>query len=319
MERENRRSMKRLQAFTLLAAIGACGFAPANGQNRDHTVATCYPAFCASGDSGVGLNELIVFPTSKRAITISLPFALGRFTFSPDGRALYGEPMLGPPKGRVRGLYKIDFNPIRVSAIPTQASLKSIHSIAVSAREDRLLISGGFEEGDDQHCGVFEIGLPDGTLRPVLESPDCYYLSAWWGLSLSPDGAQAVAVHSRRIHSLDLIDIARRQVRSLGTGFAKASWSPDGRWIAALEEGGKWRTVLFDAQTLARVKMLGTSEAQWSPDSHYLLAVSGRWCFNESGTVQTLDIHSGVKTTVGSSKCQVYQTTTGWVSSDIVR
>jgi len=226
--------------------------------------------------------------------------------------------MLDPPKGRAQGLYRIDFNPIRVSAVPVSVVPKPIFSLAFSARGNRLVFSGGYVERGNQYCGVFEISLPSGTLRSVLESPDCEYLSAWWGLSLSPDGMQAVAVHNRNSHSLQLIDIARGQTKSLGTGFLRASWSPDGQWIAALEDGGRERTILFDAQTLARVKILGTSEVQWSPDSRYLLAVSGSGCSNGSGTVQTLDIHSGVKATIESSKCQVYQTTTGWVSSDIV-
>jgi hypothetical protein len=305
--------MKRLQAFTLLAAIGACEFAPANGQDRDHPVAAYYPAFCSSPGGSVGLLNLEVFPDKGEAINISLPFGLGRFTYGPDGRALYGE------RRDKHELYRIDFNPIRASAVPAQASIKPIHSIAVSAREDRLLISGGYEEGGNQYCGVFEVSLPSGALRSVLQSPDCRYLSAWLDLSLSPDGTQAVAVHSRSIHSLDLIDIARGQAKSLGTGFMKASWSPDGRWIAALEYGSKLRTVLFDARRLSRARSLGESEVQWSPDSRYLLTVNPRGCSDESGTVQTLDIHTGMKTTIESSKCQVYQPTTGWVSSDIVR
>ena len=102
-------------------------------------------------------------------------------------------------------------------------------------------------------------------------------------------------------------------------GFIKSSWSPDGRWIAALEDGGKSRTVLFDARKFLRAKTLGESEVQWSPDSRYLLAVNGSGCSDESGTVQIMDVRSGARATVESSKCQVYQPTAGWVSSDTVR
>jgi len=226
--------------------------------------------------------------------------------------------MREPTMGDKHELYRIDLNPIRVSAVPAQASLKPIHSIAVSLREDRLLISGGYEKGGSRYCGVFEISLPSGNLRSVLETPDCKYLSAWLYLSLSPDGKQAVAVHGRS-HSLDLIDTVHGEVKSIGVGFMKASWSPDGRWIAALEYRSKVRTVLFDARRLSPAKTLGESEVEWSPDSRYLLAVTGRGCSNESGTVQTLHIQSGARATVESSKCQVYQTTAGWVSSSIVR
>lgn len=170
-------------------------------------------------------------------------------------------------------------------------------------------------DGSNRYCGVFRVTLPGGAVTPVIQSADCHYKSAWLSLSLSPDGTHAIAIQN---NSLQLIDIAGRAAKSLGDGFIKASWSPDGQWIAALENGAKWRTVLFDAVRLSRTKVLPTSETQWSPDSRYLLSVGGWGCFFETGTIQTLDIQSGAKATIKSSRCKVYMTSTGWVSSEIV-
>jgi hypothetical protein len=181
----------RVAALILMPGLAAC--APANGQNQD-PVAAYYPAFCSSPGGSVGLDNLEVFPDKGKAIRVSLPFGLGRFAYGPDGRTLYGERRNELTAGSKHELYRIDLRPIRVTAVPAQASLKPIHSIAVSLREDRLLISGGYEEEGNQHCGVFAISLPTGALMSVLKSPDCKYMSAWVGLSLSPDGKRAAAV-----------------------------------------------------------------------------------------------------------------------------
>ncbi len=116
---------------------------------------------------------------------------------------------------------------------------------------------------------------------------------------------------------LELIDLVRRDTRSLGEGYVKASWSPDGRWIAALENGGKWRTVLIDAGDFTKKRTLVTTEVEWSPDSRYLLRVKP--CPRaDSGTIETLNVDSGEVVAIESSKCKVNQTTTGWLSNIVI-
>jgi hypothetical protein len=58
--------------------------------------------------------------------------------------------------------------------------------------------------------------------------------------------------------------------RTVAKGAYKAEWSPDGRWIAALEHNDTERTLLFGAQTLREERALPTSDLHWSPDSRYL-------------------------------------------------
>ena len=140
--------------------------------------------------------------------------------------------------------------------------------------------------------------------------PDCQYKSAWLSLSLSPDGRKAVGIHSGR---LELIDLEHSSARLLGEGFAKAAWSPDGQWVAALENGGRSRTILLTTDGFTTRKILGTTEAERSPDSRYLLSVSARdHCGPDYGTLEYVEVATGKRSVIESSRCKVNQTTTGW-------
>ena len=99
------------------------------------------PSFHSRGDDG-GVR----FSVRERA-KAGPCWGIGRFAYGPDGKALYAELRNDLTTVDKHEVYRIDLNPIRVSAVPAQVSLKPIHSMAVSIREDRLLISGGYEEG----------------------------------------------------------------------------------------------------------------------------------------------------------------------------
>jgi WD40 repeat protein len=186
-----------------------------------------------------------------------------------------------------------------------------VDSIAVSAREDKMVFSGRYKQ--IEHCGVFQVLLSEGSAREIIANPKCGYASGWLSLSLSPTGEQGVAIHD---HRLVLINIVQRTVKSIGEGYSAVSWSPDGHWIAALENRNL-KTVLLDTGEFSVRRTLDNSEVRWSPDSRYLLRV--RPCrFSDSGTVEALDVASGKKITIKSSTCGVHQTTTGWVSKNIL-
>ena len=134
-------------------------------------------------------------------------------------------------------------------------------------------------------------------------------------LSLSPDNERAVATHNGRV---ELIDIVHSTAEPLGDELFTAAWSPDGKWLAAVEKGEHGRTILMDARNLKRQRILPPSELDWSPDSHYLLGMKQHdRCGPYYGTLEAIDIETGVRTTIESSECQVNQATTGWVSSEI--
>lgn len=137
----------------------------------------------------------------------------------------------------------------------------------------------------------------------------------WQHVSVSPDGLRAVATQYGRV---ELIDIARGTAEPLDARFFIAAWSPDGRWLAAVENGENGRTILMDAKDLTPRRVLGNSELDWSPDSRYLLGMKRyNWCDPYSGTLEVIDIDTGKRITVRSSKCQVNQATIGWVSTAI--
>jgi len=129
------------------------------------------------------------------------------------------------------------------------------------------------------------------------------------------DGKRLVAY--RKPH-LELIDGTQGTVKSLGENYFAASWSPDGKWLAAIEQGGKQRTVLMDATTLAPARFLETTAGQWSPDSRFLLALDTKFCPTYFSTIRLLDISTGKSVAVNSSKCKVNLMTTGWVKTELI-
>ena len=284
-------------------------------------------AFYSSGAAFRNEQRITVFPLDEETFSIRLPFALGPFAFSADGKVLYGEAMGEPQQRRSAPspapsprLYKIVFNPTLVSPVEGSEGLRPIYSIAVSRHQDKIVISGINETS----CGIFELNLSQGKLKRVLDNPDCLlpgsegYLAAWLTISLSPDGQKAVAI---RKHRLELIDLTHATVRALGGGFVKAAWSPDGKWIAALQDNGsEMRTVLMDTSSFVERRILGESNVEWSPDSRYLLAAKDDdHCAHNFGTLEAMDVETGKRTTIDSSRCKVNEVTTAWVSREIDR
>ena len=267
------------------------------------------PAFYSSGGAGLNEQKLQVFPMSGKDFNIPLPVSLGRFTYAPDGEALYAE-TASKKKDR---FIKFEFNPLRGTPVKGAEGMTSVHSIAVSGRGDKLLFSGHYQPGEDQGCGIFELNLATHRVRKVIDNPDCDYRGAWLSLSLAPEGLRAVAVRKNRV---ELIDLTLGTLNVLGGGFMEATWSPDGRWIAALENGVRNQATLFDTDHFSVRRTLETSGVRWSPDSLHLLGLTGGGCgtYSYYGTLQVVNVASGQKTLIMSSKCKVNQATGGWVN-----
>jgi hypothetical protein len=324
------------RGLILAAAFGVSHLVSAQHPNGGHDASGGYrAAFYSSGAAFTDEQSLVVFPFDGEAFSIHLPTALGRFAFTKDGKILYAEARAWRPNRRNSSsypdvasspsLYKVEFNPTRTSPVPASAGLGPLFSIAVSQRQDKIVVSGKYEHTENVECGLFEISLLDGRVRKVLDNPECLlpgssgYLAAWLTISLSPDGQRAVA--TRKSH-LELINLTRATVKDLGDGFVKAAWSPDGKWIAALKDQGndQWKTMLMDTSTFEVRRALGNSDVEWSPDSRYLLAGKpDDQCENGLGTLETVDIESGRRTTIASSKCKINEVTTAWVSRGIAK
>ena len=246
------------------------------------------------------------------ALSIPLPINLGRMTYGPDGRSLYGfDGSLEQPR---RGLLRIEFNPVRVTSVPGSEGLRMVNGFSVSPAQDKVALSAQYKTANSSSCGIFEFNIQSGVVRRVAENPSCDYRESWNSLSLSPDGRRLVAY---RRGGLELIDMADGTIRSIGEQYIAGAWSPDGRWLAALEGEGQNRTILLDAKSLAKIRVLGTSNVEWSPDSRFLLGSRGGHCIPELASLVAIDIQSGKESVISSSSCKVDVNTTGWVSSAV--
>jgi len=269
-------------------------------------------------------QELAVFPLSGKAFGLPLPAALDVLAFGPEGNALYARHLgdmaavAGEPEP---GLVKIEFNPMRVSAVRGSATLSRYYAVAVSRLQDRLILSGHLVGTPRSSCGIFELQLATGSVRPVVESRACDPVTDppyahWEYISVSPDGLRAVAL---RNHRLELINLSDGEVSVVGGGaYLMGAWSPDGRWLAAVKSKAD-DTSLLNARTLGEGRPIGGTDLQWSPDSRYLLARErSLLCgLGETGTFEVVDVALGKRSEVQSSRCLINRARTGWVSSAI--
>lgn len=302
--------------MTLAATFGLSLLGLAQSRDGASATPSTYfsgPAFIDHGPAFKSEQRLVVFPAGAPVLTIPLPFGLGYSRPSPDGRALYAQRFFDPT-GPNSGLYKIEFGPTRASPVAGSEGLSSVYGIGVS--RTKIVVSAGYLNSagflDEKSCGMYELSLASGRVRKIQSNSDCNYLSSWHSISLSPDGEQVVAVRERR---LELVNLGTGAVRTLGEGFFDTAWSPNGLWIAALEFGGRRRTILFDALSFVRVRELPSSEVIWSPDSRYIVAVGQQSpCGGYSGTIRLIDIESGERSTIQGSVCKVTHTLVGWIN-----
>lgn len=131
------------------------------------------------------------------------------------------------------GIFKIELDPVHVSTIPGLDAFYSIGPFEVSHAED-LVAFGGSQGYPAGPCGVYAIRLPAGEIRAAIETSDCRAGSPWRVLSLLPDGTEALISAN---HSLALLDLAQGSITKIEGQLSRGSFSPDGRWIAALQLG----------------------------------------------------------------------------------
>jgi hypothetical protein len=221
-----------------------------------------------------GARELRLFPADRPSTAIKMPFALELVKFASDGRSLYASLLSDPftKLERMPGLVRIDFSPVRSTTVAGTQGF-GIKDFAVTPDHRKIVVSGRHREEGGVKCGLFELTTSTGAARRVLAA-DCNYQWSWMDLSVSPQGDRAVAsygnTHTDHNYRLDLIDLAHGATKSLGD-LDRATWSPDGKWIAAIEWKRK-RLILLDVNDLSHRRDLGsTIEVAWSPDSRYLL------------------------------------------------
>jgi len=122
---------------------------------------------------------------------------------------------------------------------------------------------------------------------------------------------------------IGVVNVRERRIEKLWPGTA-AWWSPDGKWIAALSFTEPMEIELIRASDLSMQRSLGPDTAgrlQWSPDSRGLLVWDAGFCGLGSGylgTLQIVDVGTGERTQISSSKCRVDLMSFGWVSDEVL-
>jgi len=277
------------------------------------------PSFCAAyihpGDDG---PLLTLFPMVGPKVTVPLPAGLPRdfrlMATSLDGKAIYGQAsdQVGPSDA----IIKIDFKPTRHSLVQGSVGLGTIWYLSISQQSDRIFASGWSKRQGMAECGAFEIDT--GTLRNLRVGlhPDCGGAAG----DISPDGKRVLGHQGNR---LSLLDLETGAGNAFDTDLKDGVWSQDGRWIAATSDTN--RIVLIDATNTSRRRDLGPSggtPVHWSPDSKYLLLSKSQLrCTLDLyfDSLQTLDVKTGKRSVIKSSRCEVGSGNVGWLDMEAVR
>ena len=174
-------------------------------------------------------------------------------------------------------------------------------------------------------CGIFHVGTRSGIIRPLRlqDNPNCRYALAFGSLSVSPDGTRVLA-REGSAKEVEMIDLGTGTFKPVNNGLY-ASWSPDGKLIAILSANSqRFEVNLLNPSGPSTVRLLGSTDAQtmaWSPDSHYLLLwrqePACALAVGYLGTFQALDVKTGQRVLIGSSRCRVNLMTGGWVSNAV--
>jgi|SRR5579862_8432644 len=304
-------------------------FATATGlsQSGAGTASSSYAPAYYHGSQGEP-PEVVVFPPSGGRVVIPLPSPdlLRTLAFTPDGRAIFATihtiisprtsdhpARLGPPR-----MIRVELSPVRVTTVADLVGLDDVFGLVAVPHQDKVLFTGSGWKGN-LGCELFEIEPSSGDFKMLLPHVGC-------GIGgISPDGGKMLVPRGL---GLSILDLGTRSFVPLASGLplgsvlGQGAWSPDGRWIAALQtdpaneqaRSRRTRTIRIDAHDFAQRRDLGGEgdvNITWSPDSRYLL-------YNEGPTLLTMDIESGKRVIVKGAKGVYGGPNIGWVSLDVL-
>jgi hypothetical protein len=267
-------------------------------------------------------SRLRVFPLDAAEVVVDLPIDLGpSYVAGPEGGSFYGARSLpGEPLGFRQGLVRFDLATSTPFDVPGSHAFVQILGAAVSGTGQLVVVSGGYARAGHDECGLFEFGPGMDLVRALAlqKGGRCGLRESWHDLSITADGLQVLACAGR---SLDLIDTRDGRIQRISGEFWRGGVSPDGKWIAAIGRSG---VTLIDAHDLARRRNLGRTGSdlvRWSPDSRYLLLLEGQFlrCGPYFGTFQALDVFSGKKSEIRSSRCKIASNNGSWVDLRLLR
>ncbi len=270
---------------------------------------------------GLGKPLVTLFTIAGTKLTVPLPMGLGNLgfcSFGLDGKTIYTQSQSGRP------VTKVEFNPLRETVIPGTSGLESVWSMATVESSGHFVISGLA----DGQCGTFEVDPKAGTRRTLLAG--AYPLCGGGGGAVSPDGQRAVRHVMGNLRLTELRSGVSRVIKGFGSSSTQddvawlhnVAWSPDSRWISVVDQDRQ--ISLINSDDMERRRNLGSSSSgvsvSWSPDSIYLLVPkSGFRCalYLSFVSLQAVDIETGKRIKIESSRCEVTGGWVGWIDPSI--
>lgn len=293
------------------------------------TVNAASPSFCAAYFHPDGGGPLLtMFPMAGPEVNVplprDLPNAAAGALFGAEGKTIY---IPGRPRS-AEGPKEIKFGPLRERIVPGTDGFNAIWHFTVSQPSGKIFISGLLPKMGE--CGTVEVDPSSGTTRTVLAGtyPNC----GGGGGAVSPDGKRALTYAGSELSVIDLETRVVRPIKNVGGGIGlkevrmrgQINWSPDGSWISAILDQDK--ILLIDASDTSRRKRLGSSHrgfVVWSPDSKYLLLQKSQLgcglTFGFFESLEILEVETGRRTVVKSSRCEIGPGYVGWVDPSVVR
>lgn len=287
----------------VVAGVAGCLYQPVRAAS------SFCPAYFQPGNP----SRLTLFPLEGPEAVVALPAGLPTnmrvITFSPDGRAIYGQKT--EPLNPSTGIYKLEFQPARDSIVPGSVGMGEVQCLAMSQSLRNIIVAGW--SWSDRSGGIFEID-PSVATRRRLSATAATPCGGDGGL-MSPDYKRALVNSGNQLGLLDLKTGAIRTIKGMSREM-RWTWSPDGQWIAGVRGG---RIFLVAADDTSRARTLGSAgdgPVVWSPDSKcLLLRKSPLSCaltfYGES--LEVLDVATGRRTLIGSSHCTITAGTLGWL------
>ena len=296
------------------------------GNWKQLKVAADSPRWCAAYiHPGTNGALLTLFPADGPQVTLplpsGLPAGLALNAFGPDGKAVYVQ----KADLSFQGIIKIEFKPARQSVVPGSPGLGTIWHLTIAQPGGQIFLSG--IDKNLSRCGTFEIDPDADGFRTLLVGayPNC----GGGGGAISADGKRVLS-HVGKELSIRNLDTDSNEVvhgipgepsQSDGTWPYRATWSPDGRWISTIVHD---RIILIDATDTSRRRNLGHGSVPvvWSQDSNsLLLSTSQPRCapslYFES--LESLDVQTGKRSLIKSSRCEVGPGWFGWIDQAAVR
>ena len=234
----------------------------------------------------------VVFPEAGEPREIDIPMVIN-LKVGGRGRTLYGL-----MSGR-SGIQKIDLSTLDIETVNGSQSISPIRDYAPLSNHDDFVVAGYNASSKD--CGLYLLSGRTGVKRTTRERIPCP--TGLNGLSPSADMTTVIitCAEDRRSH-VRIFDLKGGTDREM-IGYEHATWSPDGKWIAAFD--GR-RIHLLNPVTLRPIRSLGKGFAEtlsWSPDSKYLL-VGWPFCGAYFFALSSVDVNTGKRSEIKSSHCR---------------